>query len=104
VANFIDSRRHASEFCTSVTWSATGAVDRTFFDLGGNCGALASMIQHGPDLDDLHAALSAPGALPDAALQVRVGPLTLLVTREADEVYAQWETEAWCWPVEVGAA
>lgn len=57
-----------------------------------------------PDLDDLLATLSAPDALPDAALAVRVGPLTLTVTREAGELVAQWETEAWCWPVEVGEA
>ena len=41
------------------------------------------------------------GALPDAALEVHVGPLTLVVIREAEETVAQWETEAWCWPVEV---
>ena len=52
-------------------------------------------------LADLRAALSAPGALPDAALEVRVGPLRLVVIREAEETVAQWETEGWCWPVEV---
>ena len=54
------------------------------------------------DLDDLRAALAS--VLPDAALEVHVGPLTLVVIRDGDAVLAQWESETGWWAVEVGIA